>query len=64
MLYNPDFNCTEFGTIKNAAESNNFVLSMDYKFRYIVKYSHTKRRVAKAGVTERVAGAPERRGRL
>ena len=23
MLYNPDFNCTEFGTIKNAAGSNN-----------------------------------------
>lgn len=22
MLYNPDFNCTEFGTIKNAARSN------------------------------------------
>ena len=28
MLYNPDFNCTEFGTIKNAAGSNNFVLSI------------------------------------
>ena len=27
MLYNPNFNCTEFGTIKNAAGSNNFVLS-------------------------------------
>ena len=27
MLYNPDFNCTEFGAIKNAAGSNNFVLS-------------------------------------
>ncbi len=27
MLYNPDFNCTEFGTIKNMAGSNNFVLS-------------------------------------
>lgn len=26
-LYNPDFNYTEFGTIKNAAGSNNFVLS-------------------------------------
>ena len=26
ILYNPDFNCTEFGTIKNAAGSNNFVL--------------------------------------
>ena len=26
MLYNPDFNCTELGTIKNAAGSNNFVL--------------------------------------
>ena len=28
MLYNPDFNCTEFSTIKNAAGSNNFVLSV------------------------------------
>ena len=28
MLYNPDFNCTEFGIIKNAAGSNNFVLSV------------------------------------
>ena len=28
MLYNPFFNCTEFGTIKNAAGSNNFVLSV------------------------------------
>jgi len=27
-LYNPDFNSTEFGTIKNAAGSNNFVLSV------------------------------------
>lgn len=27
LLYNPDFNYTEFGTIKNAAGSNNFVLS-------------------------------------
>ncbi|MDE5610224.1 MAG: KilA-N domain-containing protein [Bacteroidales bacterium] len=27
MLYNPVFNCTEFGTIRNAAGSNNFVLS-------------------------------------
>ena len=28
MLYNPVFNCTKFGTIKNAAGSNNFVLSV------------------------------------
>ena len=28
MLYNSDFNCTEFDTIKNAAGSNNFVLSV------------------------------------
>lgn len=27
-LYNPYFNCTEFGAIKNAAGSNNFVLSV------------------------------------
>jgi hypothetical protein len=28
LHYNPDFNYTEFGTIKNAAGSNNFVLSV------------------------------------
>ena len=28
MLYNPNFNCTEFDTIMNAAGSNNFVLSV------------------------------------
>lgn len=28
MLYNPNFNCIEFGTIKNTAGSNNFVLSV------------------------------------
>ena len=27
-LYNPNFNYTEFGTIKNSAGSNNFVLSV------------------------------------
>lgn len=27
-LYNPSFNCTEFDTIRNAAGSNNFVLSV------------------------------------
>ncbi len=26
MLYNPNFNCTEFGTFRNMAGSNNFVL--------------------------------------
>ena len=28
LLYNPNFNCTEFDTIKNAAGSNNFFLSV------------------------------------
>ena len=28
MLYNPSFNCTEFDTIRNAAGSNNFILSV------------------------------------
>ncbi|GHT56100.1 hypothetical protein AGMMS49982_22680 [Bacteroidia bacterium] len=28
LLFNPKFNCTEFGTIKNFAGSNNFVLSV------------------------------------
>ena len=27
-LYNPNFNCTEFDTIRNAAGSNNYVLSV------------------------------------
>ena len=27
LLYNPNFNCTEFGIIRNSAGSNNFVLS-------------------------------------
>ena len=30
LLFNPDFNCTEFGTIKNSAGSNNFVLSVKH----------------------------------
>jgi len=28
LLFNPDFNYTEFGTIKNSAGSNNFVPSV------------------------------------
>ena len=28
ILYNPNFNCTEFGIIKNMSGSNNFVLSV------------------------------------
>ena len=28
MLYNPNFKCTEFGTFRNMAGSNNFVLSV------------------------------------
>jgi len=28
LLFNPDFNYTEFGTIRNSAGSNNFVLSV------------------------------------
>ena len=28
MLYNSNFNCTEFGTFRNMAGSNNFVLSV------------------------------------
>ena len=30
ILYNPDFNCTEFDTIRNQAGSNNFVLSVKH----------------------------------
>ena len=28
MLYNPNFNCTEFGIIRNNAGSNNYILSV------------------------------------
>ena len=28
MLYNPNFNCTEFDTIRNAAGSHNYILSV------------------------------------
>ena len=30
LLYNPNFNYTEFGTIRNMAGSNNFVLSVKH----------------------------------
>ncbi|MCM1452058.1 MAG: KilA-N domain-containing protein [Clostridium sp.] len=45
MLYNPDFNCTEFGIIKNAAGSNNFVLST----KAWIERTNAKGIVAKAG---------------
>ncbi len=41
MLYNSDFNCTEFGTIKNAAGSNNFVLSVKLELSKIDYHIHT-----------------------
>ncbi len=45
MLYNPDFNCTEFGAIKNAAGSNNFVLST----KAWIERTNAKGIIAKAG---------------
>ena len=45
MLYNPDFNCTEFGAIKNAAGSNNFVLST----KVWIERTNAKGIFAKAG---------------
>ena len=33
-LYNPSFNYTEFGTIKNTSGSNNFVLSVKQWIEY------------------------------
>ncbi|MBT0810080.1 KilA-N domain-containing protein [Litoribacter ruber] len=44
-LYNPDFNYTEFGTIKNAAGSNNFVLSV----KNWLELTNAKGLTAKAG---------------
>ena len=44
-LYNPDFNYTEFGTIKNAAGSNNFVLSV----KQWIEITHAIGISAKAG---------------
>lgn len=38
-LYNKDFNYTEFGTIKNAAGSNNFVFSAK-QGKLVVKVAH------------------------
>ena len=45
MLYNPNFNCNEFGTIKNAAGSNNFVLST----KAWIERTNAKGIIAKAG---------------
>jgi hypothetical protein len=45
MLYNPVFNCTEFGTIKNAAGSNNFVLSV----KTWIERTHAIGIIARAG---------------
>ena len=45
LLYNPNFNYTEFGTIKNAAGSNNFVLSV----KQWIEYTHAVGIVSKAG---------------
>ena len=44
-LYNPDFNYTEFGTIRNMAGSNNFVLST----KTWIERTHAIGIVAKAG---------------
>ncbi len=44
-LYNPDFNYTEFGTIKNMAGSNNFVLSV----KNWIEATHAIGITAKAG---------------
>lgn len=44
-LYNPDFNYTEFGTIKNMAGSNNFVLSV----KNWIEATNAKGITAKAG---------------
>lgn len=44
-MYNPDFNYTEFGTIKNAAGSNNFVLSV----KQWIERTHAIGITAKAG---------------
>ena len=44
-LYNPDFNYTEFGTIRNMAGSNNFVLST----KAWIERTHAIGIVAKAG---------------
>ena len=45
MLYNPNFNCTEFGTIRNAAGSNNFVLST----KAWIEHTNAKGIIARAG---------------
>lgn len=47
-LYNPIFNYTEFGTIKNAAGSNNFVLSV----KQWIESTNAIGITAKAGVVQ------------
>ena len=37
MLYNPDFNCTEFGTIKNAAGSNQWQETFEVREKELVE---------------------------
>jgi hypothetical protein len=37
MLYNPDFNCTEFGTNKNAAGSNQWQGSSEVREKEMVE---------------------------
>ena len=48
MLYNPNFKSTEFGTIKNMAGSNNFVLS---KINYHIHTDAIKKHLVPAEVT-------------
>lgn len=36
ILYNPNFNCAEFDTIKNASGSNNFVLSVKTRIEHTI----------------------------
>ena len=62
MLYNPNFNCTEFDTIRNAAGSNNFVLSVKYeehplgpKGRFACKECRAHQRRYSSGRTPREA---------
>ncbi len=64
-LYNPNFNYTEFGTIKNAAGSNNFVLSV----KTWIERTNAIGIVAKAGRyggtyahKDKVLGCPEAQG--
>ena len=63
MLYNPNFNCTEFGTFRNMAGSNNFVLSVKTlcPSRYCLPLWHVDKPQVPVAVGEGISTTESRR---